>query len=241
MKASKPQLTVIIATYNRSSVLIDTVKSVLEQDFAHYELLVLDQTDPPSTEVMSYFDSLADSRVRYFTVRPPALTAVRNLGIKLSRAKLLLFLDDDVLLDAGYLQAAVAAFSDPGVAALAGRIKNWAPGERPLEFKFGGVITGTWNVAQDQDCTSVQGCGMAFRKSVLEEIGGFDVRLLWYRDDTDIGMRVAKRGRIRYVAAMSLEHLVHPSGGVRDYGCVYDNPVFYECDMTLFRKHWPLR
>lgn len=86
----------IIPTKNRAHFLDLAVRSVLNQTFEDFEILVVDAASLDSTrEVMREFD---DKRIRFIhEERDPGVSATRNIGISLSKGKFIAFLDDDDL------------------------------------------------------------------------------------------------------------------------------------------------
>ena len=89
-----PLVTCILTTYNRSSLLPRSVKSVLTQDYINIELIIVDDFSSDSTR--EYVSLLNDRRVRYY--RHPenlGLAASRNTGLRASKGSYICFLDDD--------------------------------------------------------------------------------------------------------------------------------------------------
>lgn len=93
-KPSNPKVSVIIPTYNRAHVLGRALRSVLNQAYQDFELIVVDDGSSDATvEVMSGF---ADSRIRYLHHEENrGAAAARNSGIKAARGEYVAFLDSD--------------------------------------------------------------------------------------------------------------------------------------------------
>lgn len=92
------QVSVIIPTYNSAQYLDAAVKSVLEQTFTDYEILIIDDGSTDKTEEV--IKQFGDS-VRYIRQKNQGVSVARNLGIKESVGKYVAFLDaDDVWLPA---------------------------------------------------------------------------------------------------------------------------------------------
>lgn len=91
-----PKVSVIVPTYNRGDVLPRTIKSVLNQSFKDFELLIVDDGSTDNTkEVVDKFKE-QDDRVGYFRYTPnKGGNVARNLGIKKSRGRYIAFLDSD--------------------------------------------------------------------------------------------------------------------------------------------------
>ena len=108
-----PQLpvSVIVCTRNRAEYLSDCLHSLARQNCTvSYEILVVDNDSTDDTPRVLREWSVKDPRLR--TVREPrvGLSAAKNTGVRLARGQLLLFTDDDVIVDPGWVQAYVDFF-----------------------------------------------------------------------------------------------------------------------------------
>ena len=99
VKKISPLVSVIIPSYNGLPYLKDAVKSVLEQTYKNFELIIVDDSSTDNTH--GYISSLIkkDQRIKYFkTPKNTGITAsARNFGIKKSKGEFLSFLDADDL------------------------------------------------------------------------------------------------------------------------------------------------
>lgn len=239
------KLSLVIATLNREDRLRETIDSLRRQTFQDWELFVVDQS-AHGEATCQWLNQLADHRIIYRTWQPPSLTQSRNLGISLASSPIIIFIDDDVLLHDGFLEAYVEAFQDPEIHAVAGRVvqKGFAVSAHPMTLKLGGVQSGTFDCPTDQDATAVQGCNMAFRKGALLAVGGFDSRFTKnaYREESDLCFRLKKKGsRIVYRKDAALTHIPERSGGCRPSGTPKLNQIVKFRNETLFfLKHWAL-
>lgn len=219
-----PELSVVIPTLNRGRLLHDTVRQVVAQRFRDLEVWVVDQSDPAgraSTE--AFLADLADPRVRYLHLDVRGLPNARNEGIVRAAGRVVLFLDDDViLLDEGFLDAHLAAYADPAVGGVTGRIveRSVRPNAADTASHIspgGRTITNLWGT-EPRPIESLKGANMSYRAEVFRKVGGFDrnytgTALL---EDTDLSMRVAAAGwRLRYEPTAELVHLSATTGGVR--------------------------
>ena len=137
--------------------------------------------------------------------RGPA--AARNVGWRASRAEWIAFLDDDVLPPPDWsssLASDVGALA-PSVAASQGRVVVPLPSDRrPTDRERGvaGLETAQWATAD-----------MAYRRRVLEQVGGFDERFpRAYREDADLGLRVVSSGHEIVRGARTVTHPAWPAG-----------------------------
>lgn len=121
--------------------------------------------------------------------RGPA--AARNVGWRHAATEWIAFLDDDVLVAADWRERLVADLAGlpPEIAASQGRIVVPAPpeGRRPTDAE-----RATHRLAGARWITA----DMAYRRSALAEVGGFDERFSRaYREDTDLALRIRQSGR----------------------------------------------
>lgn len=89
-----PNVSVIIPTYNRAHILGRAIRSVLNQTYQDFELIIVDDGSSDSTdEVVKSFD---DVRIRYLKHKKNrGGAATRNTGIKAARGKYIAFQDSD--------------------------------------------------------------------------------------------------------------------------------------------------
>lgn len=91
---SNPLVSVIIATYNRDYCIDRAIKSVIDQTYQNWELLIIDNNSQDNTDkVVASFD---DPRISMHKILNGGIVAKsRNLGIQLSSGKFIAILDSD--------------------------------------------------------------------------------------------------------------------------------------------------
>jgi len=94
VKDKNPTVSVIIPTYNRAHLVGRAIRSVLNQTYQDFELIVVDDGSTDNTEeVIRSFD---DDRIRYIRHdQNKGGAAARNTGIKAARGEYIAFLDSD--------------------------------------------------------------------------------------------------------------------------------------------------
>lgn len=92
MSALKPDISIIIPTYNCESFIAETVNSILNQTFKHLELIVVDDgsTDRTRDIVASY-----GSSVRLLTLTNSGVCVARNHGIQEATGQYICLMDHD--------------------------------------------------------------------------------------------------------------------------------------------------
>ncbi|SRR5579875_152127 len=230
-----PFISVIIPTYKREGLLVDTLKDLLSVDYPKYEILVIDQTPSHEPATENYLRDLsAKGSIRWQRVSKPSLPAARNLGISLSSGEITVFIDDDVRLPPGFLKAHARSYlSNPRVGCVAGRIIACEdPSLLPADLLLDRMPEQVSDPAlvwyyhdftltrNPQRVLSARGCNMSFRRQIFSEHGlSFDERfsLVSNREEADLCLRLRKLGMIVwYDPEAWLRHLEEPSGGCHD-------------------------
>jgi len=99
----EPTFSVIIPTYNRAELVERTVRAFLAQEGPSFEIIVLDDGSTDGT--FALLKAINHPRVGLYRQENRGLAAARNAGFALSKGQYLLFNDDDVVPQPGFLQA----------------------------------------------------------------------------------------------------------------------------------------
>lgn len=118
-------MTVLVCTRDRAALLADCLRSlVADQCATSREIVVVDNGSSDGTRavVEEAARAATGASIRWVLEPEPGLARARNRGVAEARGELLLFTDDDVIVQPGWTDALVAAFADPAVGATGGRI-----------------------------------------------------------------------------------------------------------------------
>jgi glycosyltransferase involved in cell wall biosynthesis len=146
----------------------------------------------------------------------PGLGGARNSGLAATSGAVVAYLDDDAAAVPGWLASITAPYADPLVAGVGGSAEPaWEterPGWFPAEFDWviGCSYRGLPHTAEE--VRNLFGCNMSFRRSLLEELGGF--RLGYGCDETEFCIRLRQRWpekKLLYVPAAKVKHYVPAS------------------------------
>lgn len=200
-----PSVSVVIPTYRRDGTLRRLLDALLRQDFppAAFEIVVVDDARSHSTPRLVAAVAAGHPQVRITCLpgrgRGPA--TARNIGWRAARGAIIAFIDDDAY-PAGddWLREGSAPFADPGVAAVAGRVRVPVNGP-PTDFQR--------NV-QGLERGAFMTCNAFCRRAALERIGGFDERFTAaYREDSDLQFRLERCGRV--LTRVERVRVIHPA------------------------------
>jgi glucosyl-dolichyl phosphate glucuronosyltransferase len=216
-----PRVTVVTCAYTgqRWDALVDAVASAQAQDPAPHEVVV----------VIDHNDDLLRRATREFpTARVFAneesrgLSGARNTGVRHATGEIVAFLDDDARAQPGWLRALTRAFMDPTVIGAGGvAVPVWesrAPSWIPSEFLW---VVGCSYRGLPSTLAEIRnpiGANMAFRRAVLERVGGFTdgigrvgrTPLGCEETELSIRARAAIGGRIVQIPDAEVEHRVSP-------------------------------
>jgi hypothetical protein len=119
-----PMASVVVCTRDRPEPLLGCLESILRIDYPRYEVLVVDNapnTDATRGLVRERLGHLP--HVRYLREPRPGLSRARNAALEAARGEIVAFVDDDVVVDPGWLRSIVLGFrAMPGVACVTGMI-----------------------------------------------------------------------------------------------------------------------
>lgn len=166
-------------------------------------------------------------------VKEPGLVNARNYGWRNAKnTDIVAFIDDDVILSPYWAEEIKRYFEYPLVGCVMGEVitetgnrdNNWS---HPILKKFFKKIG------------SVQACNMAFRKSVLEEMGGFDAiysKGVGEWSEPDLVNKVKKAGyKVAYNHNALLWHYPSPQGIYQERA---KHSYWRMRNFLTFRKRW---
>ncbi len=107
---NKILFSIIIPTYNRASLIKDTINSVLLQDYSNFEIIIVD--DGSTDDTQNIIKSIEDNRINYYKKTNEERGAARNFGTKLAKGEYITFLDSDDILYVNHLTRALETIDE---------------------------------------------------------------------------------------------------------------------------------
>jgi glycosyltransferase involved in cell wall biosynthesis len=227
----KPKVSVVVASYNSASTLKACLESLRNLNYSDYEVILVDDGSTDSTPQIAQLYPHA----RYFRHHKNlGLSVARNTGIAAAEGEIIAFTDADCRADEDWLYYLVADLVTGEFAGVGGH--NLLPPEDSATAA--GVMVSPGGPAHvmltDREAEHIPGCNMAFFKSALTNIGGFDPIFWKAGDDVDVCWRLQQAGyKIGFSAAAFVWHYRRSTVGAylkqqRGYG---------EAEALLVRKH----
>ncbi|MGB1003005.1 MAG: glycosyltransferase [Salibacteraceae bacterium] len=222
----KPQLSVIVCTYNRERYIKRNLESFLNQTAkpCDFEVVIINNNSPDNTDGIctDFIQNHPEVNWVYKIETNQGHTYARNRGIKESSGKYLAFIDDDAFVRRDYCENIINFYEqNPSVDCIGGLIvPDYESGAEP---KWMTPYLLTLVAAQDYGNEIKEfhprkfpiGANMVYRKSVFDKIGVFNVDLgrrgdgLEGGDEKDLIYRLREaNGKIYYVPNVAVDHII---------------------------------
>ena len=233
---SVPRCSVSIAvpTYQRGDVLLRTLGMLFGQHPLPAEILVVDQTEEPASDVATQL-TLWDRQgcIRWIRLPEPSITRAMNVALSTAKAPVVLFLDDDIIPAPNLIGThAECLAQDEQIWAVAGQVLQ--PGEQPRDATVHCARSGLrafldfpFYSTKSVDIANVMAGNLAVRRDKAILVGGFDENFkgVAYRFETEFARRLIRHGgRILFEPAASIRHLHSKEGGTRAHGNHLESP-----------------
>lgn len=215
-----PILSIVVCTYNRSDWLRSCLSSLEPQCMdGTVEVLIIDNNSTDATSSIAHDFTERLPNFKYIFEGTQGLSHARNRGIKEALGQIVAYIDDDAKAHSDWVSATTHFFETwPDASGVGGQhnafslvpIPPWFPKEygcRSLDHETRKLQKDEW----------ISGLNMAFKKSALIEIGGFDTSIgmkgdkVSYGEETQLTLRMLERGmHIYYCAEMLVDHAILP-------------------------------
>jgi GT2 family glycosyltransferase len=207
-------LSIVIPTYGRDQVLVDTLRLVQEITPAAAELIVVDQTANHSEGVGATLAEWHRSgAIRWLRIATPSIPRAMNQGLLAATRPVVLFLDDDVVPDAHLVAEHLLAHQRHPESLIVGRVLQPWDDATSLSSPFASSVAG--------ERREFIGCNFSISRNLALAIGGMDENFVGaaYRFEADVARRLLATGRrIHFWPAAAIRHLKIAAGGTRSRG-----------------------
>lgn len=191
--ATMPSVTVIVCTRDRAALLRESLSAILKLDYPDFDVLVVDNAPKTGETATMVREEFGDPRIRLLTEPRPGLSNARNAGLRQAQGDIIAYTDDDVVVDAAWLQEIAAGFERmPGTACVTGLVPagelrspaqgyfddrvSWSKSMTPKIYSFADPPAG---LPKFPFCPSAFGTGANFAldRRAAVSLGGFDSAL----------------------------------------------------------------
>jgi glycosyltransferase involved in cell wall biosynthesis len=181
-----PFVSVVIPTWNRAAYVRDLLSTLADQDYpaSRFEIVVVDDGSTDDTRsVVASFAARAEPSVRYVRRAHCGYCAACNAGVSEAAGDIVAFLDSDQLVPSGHVARVVELLRDADAEGVGGPAHDFGGAARtcPSCSLAAADLPGDGR----RFVPRLLGGNMAFRRSVLEEVGPFDEDLSGRGDEAE--------------------------------------------------------
>jgi len=186
-----PRISVVICAYNAERTMDACLASLRTLRYPNYEVVVVNDGSKDRTlEIAQRYPE-----VRIISQENKGLSVARNVGFQHATGEIIAYTDSDCVVDADWLTYLAYKFVHGGFVAVGG--PNLPP---PEESRIAACVAaspgGPMHVLIDDEVAEhIPGCNMAFLKTTLETVGGFDPVHSAAGDDVDLCWRIQNGGQ----------------------------------------------
>ena len=225
-----PLISVVVCSFNGSRTIGECLEAIGNICYPAFEVIVVDDgsTDDTAAIAAQYDATL---------IRTPnhGLSHARNVGWQAASGEIIAYIDDDAYPDPDWLIYIADTFRNGNYAGVGG--PNVLP---PHDGSIAACVANSPGgprhvLLTDTEAEHIPGCNMAFVRTALEAIGGFDERFRVAGDDVDICWRLQERGwKLGFSPSAQVWH--HRRSSVRAY--LRQQKAYGEAE-ALLEKKWP--
>jgi cellulose synthase/poly-beta-1,6-N-acetylglucosamine synthase-like glycosyltransferase len=185
--ASPPKVSIIVATFNSELTLDGCLKAISELNYPKdfIEVIVVDGCSTDRTL------EIAEKYPVKVISAPLNAPAAYNYALNIVSYDILGFIDADAKVEKEWLNKLVAYLNDPQVVGVSGGIETWNK-ENPWARSIGYDLENRY-ARLKKSVVRIATMNLLMKKSVIEEVGGFDEHLP-SQYDTDLGFRITSKG-----------------------------------------------
>ncbi len=248
-------ISVVIPTKNRPHDLVNAVTSLLDQIRRPDEIIIVDQSNTPESEdrIARVFDEYGNADVRLGYIRDETISgasAARNFGVRMSTGDVIAFLDDDVVLETGFVRELLDAYDcGANITGVSGTVTNYRKPSWLQRFLRATFWRGPfhderqpiyWSAEQLRDANPIRvrkfgSGGMSLRRSALALVQ-FDENLKGVPpgEDVDLCCRLPETARLVIAPRARYEHRATRVNRRREHWLKKDAEAMY----YLFLRNW---
>ena len=232
-------ITIAICTYNNAECLgkvLESITKIRSEDIS-YEILIVDNNSTDRTkDVYEYYRDKYGDKLRYVFEEKQGLSFARNRALDEAKGEIVSYLDDDVIVDPGWLAAVNSAFINYNASLVGGKSYLIFPNDPPewlapkwesclSKLDYGEeVLIGT-----DKD---IYGLNYSLLRKAALDAGGFNTEIgrigkkLFSYEEVDMQNKItANGGIVVYEPKAIVGHIVHPERLTKEW---FRKRVYYD-------------
>ncbi len=227
---SWPSVSVVVCSFNGGRTLRSCLEGLQRLNYPNFEVIVVDDGSSDNTSAIAIeFD------VHLIRIPNGGLSNARNVGWQAATGDIVAYLDDDASPDPDWLKYLAWTFMNTNCAGVGGPNVAWPSDGLVAQCVDHAPGNPTHVLLTDVEAEHLPGCNMAFRKSCLADVGGFDPQFRIAGDDVDLCWRLQQRGgKLAFHPAAVVWH--HRRGSFRGY---WKQQLNYGKAEAMLERKWP--
>ncbi|GAG71190.1 unnamed protein product, partial [marine sediment metagenome] len=189
----KPLISIVVGVRNMEDTIKSCINSLLNQTYKNKEIIIINDGSDDKTLPIIQKIKRENKKISFkvITTEKKGISHARNLGYELAKGEFVAYSDADCILVKNWLDVVIPHFKDPKVALVGGvtifRSDNsYSSIYRQIEFEK------RYENITKKEVVWAGGPGSIFRKSVLEEIGGFNPNWV-HGEDAEISFLIYEK------------------------------------------------
>jgi len=225
-----PPFSVVVCSFNGSRTIGECLQAVSKLRYPALKVIVVDDGSEDETAAIA-----AQYDVTLLRTPNRGLSHARNVGWQAAKGEIVAYIDDDAYPDPDWLTYLAETFRSGDYAGVGGP-NIPPPDDGPIAACVARSPGGPQHVLlTDTEAEHIPGCNMAFLRSALEAVGGFDVQFRVAGDDVDMCWRLQERGwKLGFSPSAQVWHRRRNS--LRAY---WRQQAGYGKAEALLEKKWP--
>lgn len=222
----QPKVSIIIACYNDSKYVAQSVNSAYFQTWENKEIIVID--DGSNKETKEVLDSLKSKIDTLITQDNKGVSAARNNGINAATGEYMLILDSDDFFEPRFCEQAVQLIEQDMDVKIVTCYSKWF--NNPRDFK---IFKPTGGNIEDGIMNNVAMGSSMFRKNDWIQAAGYDVNMQKGYEDWEFYIRILKNGgKVKVIPEVLFNYRNKPNS--RNKGA---NQIKYDLLKYIYLKH----
>ena len=247
-----PLVSILIPNKDQKDTLDQCLKSIeARTDYENYEIIII-ENNSTEQETFEYYKQIKNPKIRVIEWKDEFnYSAINNFGVRHAKGEYLLFLNNDIeVINSDWLGEMLSNCQREEVGAVGAKL--YYPDNT---VQHAGVIVGIGGVAGSvfvglkrgytgymhrasiqQNLSAVTAACMMVKKSVFEEVGGFEEELKVAFNDIDFCLKIREKGHlIVYEPYVELYHYESKTRGAED---TTEKIRRFQSEIEYMRSHW---
>jgi len=188
----KQTVSVLICVRNVEKYFGNCLRSILEQTFTEFEIIIID--DYSTDKTRDLIESFQDKRIKYFkNDKWLGITRSRNRSIKFAQGDFIFFTDGDCVVSRDWIEQGLKLLNDSDCAGVEGMSYYVSEKYQPTFSDH------TYPMGRGKFMTG----NVAYKKKFVERVGGFDEKYNYF-EDRDLAFRILRFAKIKFNPNMTV-------------------------------------